>query len=97
LQAEAALAEATAGPTREEIDAQRASVAAAAAAVNQARLTLERTRVTTLSGGVVQSREVSTGDLMESNDGANSGQWAGSDVFLELPEKPSVTPGLPWN
>jgi len=38
LQATAALAEVTAGPTREEIDAQRASVAAATAAVNQARL-----------------------------------------------------------
>jgi len=35
---QAALAEVTAGPTREEIDAQRASVAAATAAVNQARL-----------------------------------------------------------
>lgn len=98
LQAVAALAEATAGPTREEIDAQRASAAAAAAAVNQARLTLERTRVTALSAGFVQSREVSSGDLVESNDElltlVNSSDL---DIFLELPEElsGSVTPGLP--
>lgn len=98
LQAEAVLAEATAGPTREEIGAQRASVAAAAAAVNQARLTLERTRITALADGIVQSREVSPGDLVESGDAVLA--LVGSktlDIFLELPEDLSgrVTPGLP--
>lgn len=98
LQARAALAEVTAGPTREEIDAQRASVAAATAAVNQARLSLQRTRITALSNGVVQTREVSTGDLVESNDPivtlVNGRQL---DVFLELPEElgGSIAPGLP--
>lgn len=98
LQATAALAEVTAGPTREEIDAQRASVAAATAAVNQARLSLQRTRITALSNGVVQTREVSTGDLVESNDPivtlVNGRQL---DVFLELPEElgGSIAPGLP--
>lgn len=98
LQSKAALAEVTAGPTREEIDAQRASVAAATAAVNQARLSLQRTRITALSNGVVQTREVSTGDLVESNDPivtlVNGRQL---DVFLELPEElgGSIAPGLP--
>ncbi len=98
LQATAALAEVTAGPTREEIDAQSASVAAATAAVNQARLSLQRTRITARSSGVVQTREVSTGDLVESNDPivtlVNGRQL---DVFLELPEElgGSISPGLP--
>ena len=98
LQATAALAEVTAGPTREEIDAQRASVAAATAAVNQARLSLQRTRITALSNGVVQTREVSRGDLVESNDPivtlVNGREL---DVFLELPEElgGSIASGLP--
>ncbi len=98
LQAEAALAEATAGPTREEIDAQRARVAASAAAVKQAQLTLERTRITATSGGVVQSREVSTGDLVQSGEPVLTlVNNSALDVFLELPEElsGSVTPGLP--
>jgi multidrug efflux pump subunit AcrA (membrane-fusion protein) len=98
FQAEAALTEATAGPTHEEIAAQQASVAAAGSAVNQAQLTLARTQVQAATGGIVQSREVSTGDLVESNDpiltvvGSNE-----LEVFLELPEQlsGSVTPGLP--
>lgn len=98
LQAEATLAEATAGPTREEIAAQQASVAAATSAVNQAQLALARTQVRAATGGVVQSREVSPGDLVESNapvftlvDGKEL------DVFLELPEQlsGSITPGMP--
>lgn len=98
LQAAAALAEATAGPTQEEIDAQRASVAAAEAAVNQAQLTLERTQVTTPASGIVQSREVSTGDLLQNGDPVLT-LVNGNDlnVFLELPEQlsGSVPPGLP--
>ncbi len=97
LQAAAALAEATAGPTREEIDAQRASVAASEAAVNQAQLTLERTQVTTAASGIVRSRAVSTGDLLQKGDPVltlvNGNEL---NVFLELPEKlsGSVTPGM---
>lgn len=98
LQAVAALAEATAGPTREEIDAQRASVAAAQSALNQARLALQRTQIKSLSGGIVQTREVSTGDLVESGDEvATLVDGTQLDVFLELPEElsGSVTPGTP--
>jgi HlyD family secretion protein len=98
LKVQAALAEATAGPTREEIAAQQASVAAANSAVNQAQLTLARTQVKATVGGIVRSREVSTGDLVESRDPVltlvNSNEL---DVFLELPEQlsGSITPGLP--
>ncbi|KAF3889302.1 MULTISPECIES: efflux RND transporter periplasmic adaptor subunit [Nostocales] len=96
LAAEATLAEAKAGPTREEIDAQRANVAAATAAVNQARLALQRTRIQALSGGVVQQRLVSSGDLVQSG-GQIVSLVAGDrlDIFLELPEELSgrVTPG----
>lgn len=98
LRTQAALAEATAGPTREEIAAQQASVAAAASAVNQAQLTLARTQVKAATGGIVRSREVSTGDRMEDNDSiltlVDSNEL---EVFLELPEQLSgrITPGLP--
>jgi HlyD family secretion protein len=88
LAAEASLAEAKAGPTREEIDAQRANVAAAIAAVNQARLALQRTRIQALSGGVIQQRLVSPGDLVQ-NGGQIVSLIAGDslDIFLELPEE----------
>ncbi|MUG95635.1 efflux RND transporter periplasmic adaptor subunit [Scytonema sp. UIC 10036] len=96
LAAEATLAEAKAGPTREEIDAQRANVAAATAVLNQARLALQRTRIQALSGGVVQQRLVSSGDLVQ-NGGQIVSLVAGDrlDIFLELPEELSgnVTPG----
>lgn len=98
LKVQAVLAEATAGPTREEIAAQQASVAAAASAVNQAQLTLARTQVKAQAAGIVRSREVSVGDLVESRDPVltlvNSNEL---DVFLELPEQlsGSITPGLP--
>ena len=87
LSAEAELAEAKAGPTREEIAAQRASMAAAVAAVNQAKLALERTSIKAGSGGVVLERQVSPGDYVESGDEILS-FVAGErlDIFLELPE-----------
>ncbi len=74
------------------------TTSAAQSAVNQAKLSLARTQVKAPTGGIVRSRSVSTGDLVESNDpvltlvGSNS-----LDVFLELPEQlsGSVTPGLP--
>jgi RND family efflux transporter MFP subunit len=97
LEAEAALAEAVAGPIREEIAAQRANVAAAVAAVNQAELALRRTSIKALSGGIVQERQVSAGDYLESAD-AIATLVAGDslDVFLEIPEElgASVRQGL---
>ncbi len=98
LQAQAALAEATAGPTREEIDAQRANVAAAQAALNQAQLGLKRTEIKASSAGVVQSRQVSAGDYVETSDPILTLVAGGNlDVFLELPEELSgrITAGMP--
>lgn len=94
LQAEAELAEAQAGPTREEIEAQRASMNAAVAAVNQAKLALERTQIKAGSGGVVSQRQVSPGDYVESGDEILT-FVAGErlDIFLELPENLSGTVG----
>lgn len=98
LLAEAELAEAQAGPRREEVAAQQANVAAAQAALNQAQLALRRTRVQAFSGGVVQARQVSPGDFVQSA-GAIATLVAGDrlDIFLELPEELSgqIAPGLP--
>jgi multidrug efflux pump subunit AcrA (membrane-fusion protein) len=98
LEAEAALAEAVAGPIKEEIAAQRANVEAALAAVNQAELQLRRTRINSLTEGIVQERQVSPGDYVESAN-AIATLIAGDnlDVFLELPEELSgtVRSGLP--
>ncbi len=96
LAAQAELAEAKAGPTKEEIAAQRANVAAAIAAVNQAKLALDRTRIRAVSGGVVSQRKVSPGDYVESNSEiVNLIAGDRLDIFLELPEQISgqVTPG----
>ena len=94
LEAEAELAEAKAGPTREEIAAQRASMAAATAAVNQAKLGLKRTQIKAGSGGVVLERQVSPGDYVESSNEIMT-LVAGErlDIFLELPENLSGTVG----
>lgn len=97
LQASAVLAEAKAGPIKEEIAAQKANVAAAEASLNQARLAQQRTRIISPESGVVQTRHISRGDLVE-----NSGQIitlvSGNtlDIFLELPEELSgrVNPGM---
>ncbi len=98
LAAEATFAEAVAGPIREEIEAQRARVSAAQAAVNQARLALQRTQIRASNGGVVQVRQVSPGDYVESADPVMT-LLAGNqlDVFLELPENLSgqIAPGMP--
>ena len=92
LEAQAELAEAQAGPTREEIEAQRASMAAALAAVNQAKLALERTQIKAGSGGVVLERQVSPGDYVQSGNEIMT-LVAGErlDIFLELPENLSGT------
>jgi HlyD family secretion protein len=98
LAAEATLAEAQAGPIREEIQAQQARVGAAQAAVNQASLALQRTRITAISDGIVQTRQVSPGDYVESADPVLT-LVAGRqlDIFLELPEELSgrVTANMP--
>ncbi|MBD2772744.1 efflux RND transporter periplasmic adaptor subunit [Iningainema tapete] len=96
LAAEAQLAEAQAGPTREEIDAQRANVAAALSAVNQAELSLRRTRIRALSDGVVQVRQVSPGDYVQTaNPVVTTISGNNLDIFLELPENLSgrIQPG----
>ncbi|KAM3112973.1 HlyD family secretion protein [Phormidesmis sp. 146-33] len=97
LEARAELAEAQAGPIREEIEAQRANVAAAVAALNQAQLSQQRTRVIAPAAGVVQTRRVSQGDLV----GLNSElitlvDRSQLDVFLEVPENlgSQVRPGM---
>ncbi|MCC5625583.1 efflux RND transporter periplasmic adaptor subunit [Nostoc sp. CHAB 5715] len=97
LEAEAELAEAKAGPIQEEIAAQRANVEAAKATLAQAELAKQRTRILASESGIVQTRHISNGDLVQ-----NSGQIvtlvAGDrfDIFLELPEELSgkVTPGM---
>jgi HlyD family secretion protein len=98
LEAQAELAEAQAGPIREEIEAQRANVTAAQAEVNQARLTQLRTQIKATSAGVVERRLSSPGDYVQSN-GEIVSLIAGDrlDVFLELPEELTgrVTAGMP--
>lgn len=97
LEAEAELAEAKAGPIQEEIAAQRANAEAAKATLAQAELARQRTRILASESGIVQTRHISNGDLVQS-----SGQIvtlvAGDrfDIFLELPEELSgkVTPGM---
>ncbi|MDM9382958.1 efflux RND transporter periplasmic adaptor subunit [Chlorogloeopsis sp. ULAP01] len=98
LAAQAALAEAKAGPIKEEIAAQKANVAAAEAALNQAKLAQQRTRILSLESGVVQARHISRGDLVQDSDQIVTLVSGNAlDIFLELPEELSgkVTPGMP--
>lgn len=98
LAAQAELAEAQAGPIREEIAAQQANVTAAQAEVNQAKLSQFRTQVKATSTGVVERRIVSRGDYVQ-NNGEIVSLIAGDqlDIFLELPEELTgrVTAGMP--
>jgi HlyD family secretion protein len=96
LAATATLAEAVAGPIQEEIAAQKANVAAAQAALNQAQLGLERTQIRAITAGTVQTRALGVGDLARSGDAVLTLVAAnGLEVFLELPEDLSgqVQPG----
>jgi HlyD family secretion protein len=98
LEAEASLQEAIAGPIPEEIEAQRANVAAAEASVNRAEIDLQRTQIQAISDGVVEQRHVSAGDYVESADEIATLVASDSlDVFLEVPEEltSSIKPGLP--
>ncbi len=94
---EALLAEARAGATKEEIDAQRGLVAAAQAAVEQAELGMERTEIKAAFSGIVQSRDVDPGDYVEVNDPVLTIiSDRNIEIFLEVPESLSgqVTPGM---
>ena len=98
LEAEATLAEATAGPRPEEIAAQRAIVAANRAAVEQAQLVLERTQIRSATAGIVQSRIASNGDYLEAGDPILSIVSGNTlDIFLEVSEELStqVETGMP--
>jgi multidrug resistance efflux pump len=97
LQAEAELAEAKAGPIREEIAAQRANVEAAKATLAQAELSRLRTQIRASQSGVVQTRHISNGDLVQmSNPIVTLVAGDRFDIFLELPEELSsqVKPGM---
>ncbi|MEM8504785.1 MAG: biotin/lipoyl-binding protein [Cyanobacteria bacterium P01_D01_bin.1] len=83
----AILAEAQAGATEEEINAQQGLVDAANAAVEQAQLGMQRTEIKAAFSGVVQSREVDPGDYVEVSDSVLTIVSDRTlDVFLELPE-----------
>lgn len=98
LGAEAELANAKAGPRADEVEAERAKVAAEQAAVTQARLELQRTEIRATSAGVVSDRAVSIGDYVRSADPIltliNNDTV---DITLELPEQLAgqVQPGIP--
>ncbi|EDX83011.1 efflux transporter, RND family, MFP subunit [Synechococcus sp. PCC 7335] len=97
LESSATLAEATAGPTAEELAAQRAIVTARRAAVEQAELSLSRTRLQTTISGVVEERVANVGDYMEAGEPVLSlVDREDLDVFLEIPEELSgqIAPGL---
>lgn len=96
LRLEAVLAEATAGPRREEIEAQQGLVEAAEAAVALAELELERVTITTDIAGNISDRPVNVGDYIQRNDPILSVVSRDRlDIFLEVPEAHSgqVTPG----
>ena len=97
---QALLAEAQAGPTREEIEAQQGLVAAAQAAVEQAELGMQRTEIKAAFSGIVQSRDVDPGDYVEVSDPVLTLVSDRSlDIFLEVPESLSgqVAPGMQVN
>ena len=88
LEAQAELAEAKAGFTREVIDAQKANVAFSMSVVNQAKLQIQRTGIKANGAGVVLQRQVSPGDYLQ-NGGEIITLVARDklDIFLELPEQ----------
>ena len=97
---EALLAEAQAGPTKEEIEAQQGLVAAAQAAVAQAELGMQRTEIKAAFSGIVQSRDVDPGDYVEVSDPVLTLVSDRSlDIFLEVPESLSgqVAEGMKVN
>ncbi|WP_330204257.1 efflux RND transporter periplasmic adaptor subunit [Cyanobacterium sp. Dongsha4] len=100
LRLQASLAEAKAGPTIEEIEAQKGLVKLAQAQVQQAELALQRTEIKAPFAGIIQARQVDTGDYVEINDPLFTLVSDKSvDIFLEIPENISgqVTPGMRVN
>ena len=100
LRVEALLAEAQAGATKEEIDAQQGLVDAAQAVVQQAELSMQRTEIKAAFSGIVQSRDADPGDYVEVNDPVMTLVSDRSlDIFLEVPESLSgqVAPGMQVN
>ncbi|XGB39273.1 MAG: efflux RND transporter periplasmic adaptor subunit [Cyanobacteria bacterium LVE1205-1] len=98
LGAEASLAEAESGPTPMEIQVQHGKVKAARAAFNQAKLIVERTRIIATTAGVVHTRFVSQGDLVQPNSPMFTLVAADKlDIFLDIPEEMStqLKPGIP--
>jgi multidrug efflux pump subunit AcrA (membrane-fusion protein) len=96
LEAQAQLAEATAGPIQAEIDAQKANVAAAAAALNQSKLAQRRTQIAAAASGIVQTRQANVGDLVQAGGAIATLITDGKlDIFLDVPENLSsqVRPG----
>ncbi|WP_110986369.1 efflux RND transporter periplasmic adaptor subunit [Acaryochloris thomasi] len=94
---EALLAEAQAGATKEEVDAQRGLVDAANVVVEQIQLRVRRTEVKAASLGIVQSRDVDPGDYVEVGDPVVTIVSDRSlEIFLEVPESLSgqVAPGM---
>ena len=94
---EALLAEAQAGPTQEEIDAQQGLVDAGQAAVEQAELGMQRTEIKAAFSGIVQSRDADPGDYVEVNEPVLTLVSDRSiEIFLEVPETLSgqVAPGM---
>lgn len=84
---EALLAEAQAGPTKQEIDAQQGLVDAAMVAVRQGQLGMQRTEIKAAFSGIVQSRNVDPGDYLEVNDPVLTlVSDRELDIFLEIPE-----------
>ena len=100
LSIKATLAEAKAGPTFEEIAAQKGLVDVAQANVQQAELALQRTKIKAPFSGIIQSRDVDTGDYVEVNDPLLTLVGDRSlDIFLEVPENLSgqVSQGMSVN
>ncbi len=97
LRAAAQLAEATAGPRREDIAAQRGVVRSAQSAVAQAQLQLNRTAITADAAGIVSQRPVNVGDYVDRNDQVVEVVSRDRlDIFLDVPERYTgqVQPGM---
>ena len=100
LRIQATLAEAKAGPTREEIAAQKSLVDVARANVKQAELAFQRTEIKAPFSGIIESRHVDTGDYVEIKDSLVTLVSDNSlDIFLEIPENLSgqVAQGMAVN
>lgn len=88
IRIQAQLSEAEAGPTPEEIAAQKAVVQAVEVEIEQAKLDLTRTVIKADFPAIVESRQVSAGDYLESGDPLITViNNQALDIFLEVPER----------